>query len=56
MQSLLLVITAPHFVAGICMEGDVAVRSAPILKYMLGWDALRIKTYVAKKGWMLEAQ
>lgn len=48
----IIVITAPHFVAGVCMNHqDVAVRAAPILKYMVGWDFPRIESYVAKKGW-----
>jgi hypothetical protein len=48
----ILIITAPHFVAGVCMNGDhVAVRAAPILKYMIGWDFPKIEEYVAKKGW-----
>lgn len=48
----IIVITAPHFVAGVCMNAaDVAVRAAPILKYMVGWDFPRIESYVAKKGW-----
>lgn len=48
----IIIITAPHFVAGVCLDKhEVAVRAAPILKYMIGWSFPRIEEYVAKKGW-----
>jgi hypothetical protein len=51
----ILIITAPHFVAGVCMNGEfVATRAAPILKYMVGWDFPKIEEYVAKKKWRWE--
>ena len=50
----IIVVTAPHFVAGVCMHDDIAVRAAPILKYMVGWDFPKIEQYVARKGWKWE--
>jgi hypothetical protein len=56
MSERVLVIAAPHFVAGVCLNAeDVAVRSAPILRYMVGWDLPRIAEYVARKGWTWQA-
>lgn len=49
MDHMLLRITAPHFCAGIA-----DARYAPILAYMRGWTAGRIRGYCAKKGWRLE--
>lgn len=58
----LLRIEAPHFVAGIEIDGAIGCydydykpvtihRCAPILKYMEGWTVSRIKYYCKKKGW-----
>ena len=49
-----IVIEAPHFVAGVCMRDFTAIRAAPILKYMIGWDFPKIEQYVARKGWKWE--
>jgi hypothetical protein len=50
----IIIISAPHFVAGVCLDNDVAVRSAPILRYMIGWDFTKIESYVARKNWKWE--
>jgi hypothetical protein len=50
----IIVITAPHFVAGVCLQNDTVVRAAPILKYMVGWHFTKIEEYVAKKHWKWE--
>lgn len=55
MDDDLIIVTAPHFVAGVCLRDDVAVRAAPILKYMIGWSFARIEQYVARKGWKWQA-
>lgn len=47
----LVVISAPHFVAGVCLRDDKAVRVPPILNYMLGWSRLEIERYAGRKGW-----
>lgn len=44
-------ITAPHFVAGVVIEDGVATRCAPIVRYMRGWDAVRVARYCETKGW-----
>ena len=43
-----LIVDAPHFYAGI-VDG----RTAPIIKYMEGWDIYRILDYCELKGWKL---
>lgn len=50
----IIIVTAPHFVAGVCLHDDIALRSAPISKYMVGWDFPKIESYIAKKGWQWE--
>lgn len=46
-------ITAPHFVAGVVVEDDKVVRTAPIVGYMLGWTADEVRRYVHRKGWRI---
>lgn len=55
MREDLIIVTAPHFVAGVCLRDDIVVRAAPILRYMIGWDFPRIEQYVARKGWNWQA-
>ena len=47
----LLRIVAPHFVAGIEING----RCAPILRYMTGWTEKKIREYCKKKSWQVLA-
>lgn len=47
-------IVAPHFVAGLEFDG-VVTRTAPILRYMRGWDDRRVRLYCARKGWKATA-
>lgn len=51
---VLLRIMAPHFVAGIEVDGGRVVRAAPIVRYMVGWDGPRFHHYCRKKGWTWE--
>lgn len=44
-------IEAPHFVAGIILKNNRAIRTAPIVKYMVGWNYDRIRKYCKRKGW-----
>ena len=57
MQKLLR-ITAPHFVAGAVFQKRgsvwVCVKSAPIVKYMIGMEPIKIKAYIMKKRWVYE--
>lgn len=44
-------IAAPHLVAGIVVKGDRVILAAPILRYMTGWSADRVRSFVRGKGW-----
>lgn len=48
---LLVRIETPHFVAGLEIEGGRVVRAAPILKYMVGWPATRVREYAHRRAW-----
>lgn len=50
----LIRIEARHFVAGVETSFDTVCRTAPILKYMLGWERSRVEAYAKKKGWKVE--
>lgn len=50
----LLRVVAPHFVAGIVTDGESVREAAPIMAYMLGWDATRFRAYVRQKSWKVE--
>ena len=50
----LIRIVAPHFVAGVIHHRGVIVMSAPILRYMIGWDGRRLADYCRAKGWKWE--
>ena len=52
---MVLRISAPHFVAGVLLDGrGYVVRFAPIVKYMDGWGKHRVKSYSSMKGWKVE--
>ena len=53
-------IHAPHMTAGLVIEGNYVVKTAPILGYMgpkkgskFGWTARSVMTYCHKKGWKI---
>lgn len=46
-------VEAPHFVAGIVLSGTTVTEAAPIVRYMVGWDARAVATYVRHKGWAI---
>ncbi len=50
----MIVITAPHFVAGVVLFNNVVVRCAPILKYMKAWTKTQVVTYCNSKRWKYE--
>lgn len=52
-RGMLAQITAPHFVAGIVLSADIVTAAAPIVRYMVGWDRGRVRSYVARKGWAI---
>lgn len=63
-ETLMIRITAPHFVAGVetckVFEGRMGDHDeydnncAPIVKYMKTWSPLRIRDYCRSKGWRYE--
>ena len=52
-KEYVLIIDAPYFCAGICLENDVVTKCAPIVNYMKGWNVARIRNYCNKKKWQL---
>jgi hypothetical protein len=44
-------VVAPHFVAGLIVEGDRCVRAAPILRWAVGKRAAELRAAFARKGW-----
>ena len=53
---MLVRITSSYFCVGIVFEGiygkgDRVVKTAPILKYMMGWSMDDVIKYMRKKGW-----
>lgn len=48
---ILASIDAPHFFAGIVLDGGVVIRAAPIVRYMYGWSRERVRGYCRHKGW-----
>jgi len=53
MIEILAVIEAPHFYAGIVLQGDVVAEAADILKYMRKWTRDQVRDYCATKGWKI---
>lgn len=50
-RSGLLRITSSYFCAGVVLADGVAVRAAPIVRYMLGWSDSSVRRYCHNKGW-----
>jgi hypothetical protein len=48
---MLIRIIASHFVAGYDIDEE---RIAPIIKYMMGWDLIKIRKYCNRKRWNCE--
>ncbi len=48
-----MIIYSPYFVAAVILEMGVVVDAAPILRYMMGWSAVRVEGYCSRKGWVL---
>lgn len=46
-------IAAPHFTAGLVLVDDVVTVAAPILRYMIGWNADTVRSYVRNRGWKI---
>lgn len=44
-------ITAPHFCGAVEIVNGKVFDTAPIVKYMMGWELKRMLNYCADKGW-----
>lgn len=51
----LLRLDAPHFCCGAIVRDDHVIRTAPIVRYLLGWKASRLTRYCQGRGWRVEA-
>ena len=53
MGNTLYQITAPHFIAGILVDNrdSKVYASAPIIRYMVGWNVDKVKSYCETKKW-----
>jgi hypothetical protein len=49
----LLAIDAPHFYCGVILCNDRVIRAAPIVRYMRGWTADRLRRYCQRRGWQV---
>lgn len=47
----LIHISAPHFDAGLWLDGGRVRQTAPILHYMRGWSVDKMDRYCQRKGW-----
>jgi len=53
-EEKLVVIDSGYFYAGLIAEvGGLVLCSAPILKYMIGWDSRKVKDYCDIKKWKI---
>jgi len=44
-------VVAPHFVAGLIMNGDLCGQAAPILRWAVGKSRAELRAYFERKGW-----
>lgn len=51
---MLLRIEAPHFVAGLEVQGRLVWRAAPICHYMVGWRVKKVLAYCQRKQWAVK--
>jgi hypothetical protein len=54
LETKLLRITAPHFVAGAIWVNKECTEAAPIIKWMVGKPPLEVKAYLDKRKWKYE--
>jgi hypothetical protein len=47
----LIQITSNYFCAGIVALNGRVIVTAPILKYMKGWDGMQVRNYCSHRGW-----
>ena len=51
---MILQIDSGYFCAGVVLDNDRVQRTAPIVKYMLGWTLQRVRDYCERKSWRLQ--
>jgi hypothetical protein len=51
-DTLLVRVVAPHFVAGLIMQGDKCIQAAPILKWCRGACRATLSAEFRRKGWV----
>jgi hypothetical protein len=42
------------FTAGVELEGDRVVKTAPLLRYMMGWTGAKVHRYAQIRNWDVE--
>jgi hypothetical protein len=47
----MIVVDSGYFYAAVVLNGKVVERTAPILKYMMGWTTKKVFDYCIKKKW-----
>ena len=52
-KACLYQITSSYFVAGLIVKDDKVIKSAPIIKWMIGRNLKYIETYCLSKHWKL---
>ena len=50
-MTILVRVEAPHFVAGLLIDGDVCFAAAPILGWAIGKGRDEMRSYFSKMGW-----
>lgn len=46
-------IKSSYFCAALIAENSVVVRAAPIIKYMIGWNTVKVQSYCKRKTFNL---
>ena len=47
-------IAAPAFVAGAVLVGGFVVNTAPIIRFMVGWDYDKVIAYCRRRRWQTQ--
>lgn len=43
-----------YFVAGLICVENIVTQAAPIIRYMIGWNINKVRSYCEKRKWKLE--
>lgn len=52
---ILFQIDTPYFCAGGEIKDKMIIKAAPIIDYMVGWDAEKAYVYCLKKKWNIKS-